>query len=166
MAEHCKKKNNNLLSEEDNILWDIFTESLKKSTKKEKIIKDIKINKSKKRSRQLNDLKLGQGVAISKKNYRNLSKGNVNIDDKLDLHGYRELEANNLLEEFINNSFENGKRLLLVITGKGQKGEGVIKKNIINWLNAKNIRNKILAVNHASNKHGGSGALYILLRKF
>jgi len=147
-------------------LWDIFTESLKKSTKKEKIIKDIKINKSKKRSRQLNDLKLGQSVAISKKNYRNLSKGNVNIDDKLDLHGYRELEANNLLEEFINNSFENGKRLLLVITGKGQKGEGVIKKNIINWLNAKNIRNKILAVNHASNKHGGSGALYILLRKF
>ncbi len=147
-------------------MWDIFTESLKKSTKKEKIIKDIKINKSKKRSRQLNDLKLGQGVAISKKNYRNLSKGNVNIDDKLDLHGYRELEANNLLEEFINNSFENGKRLLLVITGKGQKGEGVIKKNIINWLNAKNIRNKILAVNHASNKHGGSGALYILLRKF
>ena len=147
-------------------MWDIFTESLKKSTKKEKIIKDIKINKSKKRSRKLNDLKLGQGVAISKKNYRNLSKGNVNIDDKLDLHGYRELEANNLLEEFINNSFENGKRLLLVITGKGQKGEGVIKKNIINWLNAKNIRNKILAVNHASNKHGGSGALYILLRKF
>ena len=147
-------------------MWDIFTESLKKSTKKEKIIKDIKINKSKKRSRQLNDLKLGQGVAISKKNYRNLSKGNVNIDDKLDLHGYRELEANNLLEEFINNSFENGKRLLLVITGKGQKGEGVIKKNIINWLNAKNIRNKILAVNHASNKHGGSVALYILLRKF
>ena len=147
-------------------MWDIFTESLKKSTKKEKIIKDIKINKSKKRSRQLNDLKLGQGVAVSKKNYRNLSKGNVNIDDKLDLHGYRELEANNLLEEFINNSFENGKRLLLVITGKGQKGEGVIKKNIINWLNAKNIRNKILAVNHASNKHGGSGALYILLRKF
>ena len=147
-------------------MWDIFTESLKKSSKKEKIIKDIKINKSKKRSRQLNDLKLGQGVAISKKNYRNLSKGNVNIDDKLDLHGYRELEANNLLEEFINNSFENGKRLLLVITGKGQKGEGVIKKNIINWLNAKNIRNKILAVNHASNKHGGSGALYILLRKF
>ena len=112
-------------------MWDIFTESLKKSTKKEKIIKDIKINKSKKRSRQLNDLKLGQGVAISKKNYRNLSKGNVNIDDKLDLHGYRELEANNLLEEFINNSFENGKRLLLVITGKGQKGEGVIKKNIM-----------------------------------
>ena len=147
-------------------MWDIFTESLKKSTKKEKIIKDIKINKSKKRSRQLNDLILGLGVAISKKNYRNLSKGNVNIDDKLDLHGYRELEANNLLEEFINNSFENGKRLLLVITGKGQKGEGVIKKNIINWLNAKNIRNKILAVNHASNKHGGSGALYILLRKF
>tara|TARA_B100001013_G_C24522086_1_gene407366 strand:+ start:323 stop:577 length:255 start_codon:yes stop_codon:yes gene_type:complete len=84
----------------------------------------------------------------------------------LDLHGFNEVEAKNLLEDFINQSVESDKRLILVVTGKGQKGEGVIKKNIVSWLNTKDLRNKILAVNYASNKHGGSGALYILLRKF
>ena len=93
-------------------------------------------------------------------------EGNVFIEDKLDLHGFNEIEANNLLEDFINRSIENGKRLVLVITGKGKEGEGVIKNNIISWLNNKSLRNKILAVNHASKKHGGSGAIYILLRKF
>ena len=81
------------------------------------------------------------------------------------MHGFNEVEARNLLEEFINQSAESGKRLVLVVTGKGEKGEGVIKNNITSWLNTKGLRNKILAINYASNKHGGSGALYILLRK-
>ena len=84
----------------------------------------------------------------------------------MDLHGSNQIEARNLLEEFINQSIESGKRLVLVVTGKGQKGEGIIKNNIVSWLNTKELRNKILAVNHASNKHGGSGAVYILLKKF
>lgn len=84
----------------------------------------------------------------------------------MDLHGFNEVEAKNLLDDFINQSVESDKRLVLVVTGKGQKGEGVIKNNIVSWLNTKGLRNKILAVNYASNKHGGSGALYILLRKF
>ena len=49
--------------------------------------------------------------------------------------------------------------------GKGFRGEGIIKNNIINWLNEKDLRNMILAVNYASKKHGGDGALYIFLKK-
>ena len=70
------------------------------------------------------------------------------------------------MEDFINRSIENGKRLVLVITGKGKEREGIIKNNIVSWLNTKNLRSKILAVNYASKKHGGNGAIYILLRKF
>ena len=103
---------------------------------------------------------------LSKKNIRDFNKGNVFIENKLDLHGFNQEDAKNLLEDFINQSIENGKRLILIITGKGKEGEGVIKNNIISWLNNKSFRNKILAVNHASKKHGGSGAIYILLRKF
>ena len=84
----------------------------------------------------------------------------------MDLHGFNEVEAKNLLDDFINQSVESDKRLVLVVTGKGQKGEGVIKNNIVSWLNTKGLRNKILAVNYASKKHGGNGAIYILLRKF
>ena len=85
------------------------------------------------------------------------------VDNMIKLGWIEEVE--NLLEDFINRSIENGKRLVLVITGKGKEGEGVIKNNIISWLNTKDLRNKILAANYASKKHGGSGAIYILLRK-
>ena len=105
-------------------------------------------------------------LLYQKKNIRNFKKGNVFIENRLDLHGSTELEAKSLLQKFIDQSVKNGERLVLVVTGKGQKGEGIIKNNIVSWLNTKELRNKILAVNHASNKHGGSGAVYILLRKF
>ena len=83
----------------------------------------------------------------------------------MDLHGFTENEAKNKLKNFIIQSVEEKKRLVLVITGKGKDNEGVIKKNIIHWLNIKELRSKILAVNYASNMHGGSGALYIFLKK-
>ena len=145
-------------------MWELFSKNLNKSLKsnKNKIISKNK--KFENNTKELHELKLSQRLALSKKNIRDFSKGNVFIENKLDLHGFNLVEAKNLLEDFINQSVENGKRLILVITGKGKEGEGIIKNNIVSWLNAKDLRNKILAVNYASKKHGGSGAIYILLR--
>jgi len=147
-------------------LWELFTKNLNKFSKsnKNKII--FKSKKIKNNTKELPKLKLGEMSVLSKKNIRDFNKGNVFIEKKLDLHGFNQVDAKNLLEDFINQSIENGKRLILIITGNGKEGEGVIKNNIISWLNNKSLRNKILAVNHASKKHGGSGAIYILLRKF
>ena len=147
-------------------MWELFTKNLNKFSKsnKNKII--FKSKKIKNNTKELPKLKLGEMSVLSKKNIRDFNKGNVFIENKLDLHGFNQEDAKNLLEDFINQSIENGKRLILIITGKGKEGEGVIKNNIISWLNNKSFRNKILAVNHASKKHGGSGAIYILLRKF
>ena len=147
-------------------MWELFTKNLNKFSKsnKNKII--FKSKKIKNNTKELPKLKFGEMSVLSKKNIRDFNKGNVFIEKKLDLHGFNQVDAKNLLEDFINQSIENGKRLILIITGKGKEGEGVIKNNIISWLNNKSLRNKILAVNHASKKHGGSGAIYILLRKF
>ena len=147
-------------------MWELFTKNLNKFSKsnKNKII--FKSKKIKNNTKELPNLKLGEMSVLSKKNIRDFNKGNVFIENKLDLHGFNQEDAKNLLEDFINQSIENGKRLILIITGKGKEGEGVIKNNIISWLNNKSLRNRILAVNHASKKHGGSGAIYILLRKF
>ena len=147
-------------------MWELFTKNLNKFSKsnKNKII--FKNKKIKNNTKELPKLKLGEMSVLSKKNIRDFNKGNVFIENKLDLHGFNQEDAKNLLEDFINQSIENGKRLILIITGKGKEGDGVIKNNIISWLNNKSLRNKILAVNHASKKHGGSGAIYILLRKF
>ena len=147
-------------------MWELFTKNLNKSSKNDKKKTISKNKKFKNNTKELYELKLSQGIALSKKNIRDFSKGNVFIENKLDLHGFNLVEAKNLLEDFINQSVENGKRLILVITGKGKVGEGIIKNNIISWLNTKDFRNKILAVNYASKKHGGSGAIYIFLRKF
>ena len=147
-------------------MWELFTKNLNKYSKSNKKRTISRNTKFKKNTKKLHELKLGQGIALSKKNIRNFSKGNVFIENKLDLHGFNLVEAKNLLEKFINQAVKNNKRLILVITGKGKEGEGIIKNNIVSWLNAKDIRNKILAVNYASKKHGGSGAIYILLRKF
>ena len=78
------------------------------------------------------ELKLGQRTALSKKNINDFSKGNVFIENKLDLHGFNLVEAKNLLENFINQSVKNNKRLILVITGKGKEGEGIIKNKTTN----------------------------------
>ena len=147
-------------------MWELFTKNLNKFSKsnKNKII--FKSKKIKNNTKELPKLKLGEMSVLSKKNIRDFNKGNVFIENKLDLHGFNQVDAKNLLEDFINQSIENGKRLILIITGKGKEGEGVIKNNIISWLNTKDLRNKILAANYASKKHGGSGAIYILLRKF
>ena len=147
-------------------MWELFTKNLNKFSKsnKNKII--FKNKKVKNNTKELPKLKLGEMSVLSKKNIRDFNKGNVFIENKLDLHGFNQVDAKNLLEDFINQSIENGKRLILIITGKGKEGDGVIKNNIISWLNTKDFRNKILAVNYASKKHGGSGAIYILLRKF
>ena len=160
------KKKKTLLSDEDKVLWELFTKNLNKfsQSNKNKII--FKSKKIKNNTKEFPKLKFGETSVLSKKNIRDFNKGNVFIENKLDLHGFNQVDAKNLLEDFINQSIENGKRLILIITGKGKEGEGVIKNNIISWLNNKSLRNKILAVNHASKKHGGSGAIYILLRKF
>ena len=147
-------------------MWELFTKNLNKFSKsnKNKII--FKNKKVKNNTKELPKLKLGEMSVLSKKNIRDFNKGNVFIENKLDLHGFNQEDAKNLLEDFINQSIENGKRLILIITGKGKEGEGVIKNNIISWLNNESLRNKILAVNHASKKHGGSGAIYILRNLF
>ena len=164
-----QKLNNNkktFLSEEDKILWELFTRNLNKSSKINKKKPIVTNENFKNNIKKLDKLKLGQGIALSKKNIKDFSKGNVFIENKLDLHGFNLIEAKNLLKDFITQSVKNNKRLILVITGKGKEGEGIIKNNIVSWLNTKDLRNKILAVNYASKKHGGTGAIYILLRKF
>ena len=159
-------KKKNLISEEDKILWELFTKNLSKSIKSNDKKTFLKNEIYEDNNKETHELKFGQGIALSKKKIKDFNKGNIFIENKLDLHGFNLDEARNLLENFINQSIKNKNRVILVITGKGKEGEDTIKNNILSWLNSKDLRNKILAVNYASRKHGGTGAIYILFRKF
>ena len=110
-------------------------------------------------------LVIGNLTNIDKNTAERFKKGKMQLEAVIDLHGYKADEAYNSYLAFINKSFQHNKRMLLVITGKGVDGKGVIKQSLPDWSNLAEIRNKILAISPAMPKDGGSGAYYILLRR-
>ena len=99
---------------------------------------------------------------------KKISKGLYPIDASIDLHGLTLEQAYNQLNIFINRSFIQQLRLTLVITGKGQNSNNntTIKSSLLNWLNSDSIQPKIANISTAHQKHGGSGAFYVLLKKY
>ena len=105
---------------------------------------------------------------LDKATERRMAKGNVKIEGRLDLHGMTQLEAQGVLENFIEHAFRAGKREVIVVTGKGTRpsGEiGVLRQMTPNWLNMEPNRSRIVAFRYAAPKDGGEGALYIRIRK-
>ncbi|HEB79220.1 MAG TPA: hypothetical protein ENI79_01925 [Rhodospirillales bacterium] len=98
---------------------------------------------------------------------RNLRKGKISVEARLDLHGMIQSEAHKALSGFINSSHETGRRYVLVITGKGRGGvsSGVLRSMTPRWLNQSPNRDKIISYTQAAPRDGGEGALYILLKK-
>ena len=96
---------------------------------------------------------------------------------KIDLHGYTLEEANNSIEEFIQNCFDDKVTKIIVITGKGLRSKNVanpylskdlsiLKYSVPEYiLNNKNLMTKINEIKEANIEDGGSGAFYIFLKK-
>jgi DNA-nicking Smr family endonuclease len=111
------------------------------------------------------ELGIGETSRIDGSVARKLREGKYEIDATLDLHGRTQDEAFALLSSCITTAYAIGKRCILVITGKGSRGHGVIREQLPKWLNSSGLQDYILAIQQASPKHGGSGAFYVLLRK-
>jgi DNA-nicking Smr family endonuclease len=96
-----------------------------------------------------------------------LKRGLRPIEARLDLHGLTQAEAHRALIEFVEGCYGRGRRCLLVITGRGlgPEGSGVLKTAVPRWLAESSLRRRVLAVAAAQPRHGGAGALYILLRR-
>jgi len=95
---------------------------------------------------------------------KRLSQGEFAIDAKLDLHGMTLVDAHKKLVSFIEKQHHKGARCVLVITGKGNPGQ--LQREVPRWLSLSDMAARILVVSTASAKHGGSGALYVLLRRY
>jgi len=109
---------------------------------------------------------------------KELKRGKINIDRRIDLHGYSLVEAHEKFISEVKKNYNNNKRCLLIITGKGinKKIEneqytspklfyGKIKNSIINWINEEDLKKYILTYQDAGFEHGGDGALFVYLRK-
>jgi DNA-nicking Smr family endonuclease len=100
---------------------------------------------------------------------RRLSRGLARPDAILDLHGHNLATAYALLDSRLERAIAGGARLLLLITGKpraaGAEKRGAIREAVGDWLAASRHAADIAAVRNAHPRHGGAGALYIVLRK-
>lgn len=116
---------------------------------------------------------------LERKEKHRVLRGKVEIDAKIDLHGMRQNEAHNALIDRVSRARLDGKRVLLVVTGKGSstggssdgsepfwaRGGGVLKAQVPQWLNQQPLRSMIFSVQQAHQRHGGGGALYVFLKR-
>ncbi|GAB4394936.1 MAG: Smr/MutS family protein [Kiloniellaceae bacterium] len=113
------------------------------------------------------DLTHGSRANLDRRRAERLSRGKLPIEAALDLHGLRQAEAHRRLEHFLADCQTAGKRCVLIVTGKGLHKEdgGVLRANVPRWLNEAPNRARVLSFDYAQQKHGGTGALYVLLRR-
>jgi DNA-nicking Smr family endonuclease len=86
------------------------------------------------------------------------------IAARIDLHGLTLDRARASLESFVVGAWRRGDRVVLVITGKGREGEGMIRRLLPEWLAAPVLRPMIAGVQAAHRRHGGEGAFYVALK--
>ena len=87
------------------------------------------------------------------------------IEDRLDLHGLTQEQARKEVKAFIGSAVLNNLRHVLIITGKGRDGHGVLREKVPEWLKDSPLCFQINAISYAQPKDGGKGALYIRLKR-
>ena len=113
---------------------------------------------------------------------RRLRRGQIGIERRIDLHGMTQRAAHAALDRFLARAQDEGRRAVLVITGKGlyNKGDarqgddapfmrrdttGVLRAAVPRWLREGDNRHRVIAYHPARPRHGGAGAIYVVLRR-
>ena len=102
--------------------------------------------------------------AIEPKRKRRISREHE-LAPSLDLHGLDQDRARAVLAGFLRRASDDGWRAVLVITGKGARGDGVLRRMVPYWLSDPALRDLVAGVSEAHRHHGGAGALYVALKR-
>jgi DNA-nicking Smr family endonuclease len=110
-------------------------------------------------------------VPLERRLKQKLSRGQMSADAAIDLHGLRQHEAHDALRAFLHRAQRDGARVVIVVTGKGGRmaGDfeetGVLRRAVPLWLHMPDFRPLVVGFEEAARHHGGSGALYVRLRR-
>jgi len=110
---------------------------------------------------------------VERRTLQALRRGRKDVDSVIDLHGMRQEEAHFALLRFLHRAQSSGYGLVLVITGKGGAAagfgifeeRGVLRRMVPHWLRLPDLRPLVIGFEEASPQHGGSGAIYVRLRR-
>lgn len=115
-----------------------------------------------------------QPVRMDRKAFTRLKRGKSKPEARIDLHGMTAATAHTALTAFLLRAYSDGKRLVLVITGKGKhvddgdpvpRRTGVLRQQLPHWLDQPPLRQIVLQTTPAHQRHGGSGAFYVYLNR-
>ena len=117
-----------------------------------------------------------RGEALNRQTARQLERGKLPVEARLDLHGMRQREAHAAVRRFLKSAQGKGYRHVLVITGKGAAADttrpfyesderGVLRQAVPHWLSQPDLAPVVLSYSEAPRRLGGEGALYVRLRR-
>jgi len=180
------------LSSDERALWDSVARQTVPITpdKKAKVAEESPVRKPVKPAVPISPFRVGEtasatatfGQQVDRKPkvvmdagaFAKLKRGKLTPERRIDLHGMTLSQAHPALIRFIMEAHTDQKRLVLVITGKGDRKDpkgpfevqrGVLRRQVPMWLSAPPLNAYILQSVPSHQKHGGDGALYVYLRR-
>jgi len=105
---------------------------------------------------------------LNRKTMKKLKRGELPVQDFIDLHGFTKEEAEEEVKAFLIRSYKLGLRCVLIVHGRGLNSPDslpVIKEGLPRWLGQGPVRKVVLAFATARPYDGGTGAIYVLLRR-
>lgn len=94
-----------------------------------------------------------------------IARGREALALRLDLHGHDQDRARTRLTDALLRAQAEGARAVLVITGKGSQGDGVLRRRVPEWLSEPPLRSLVAGFAVADRRHGGEGAIYVALKR-
>ena len=96
---------------------------------------------------------------------KRVRRGRVEIDGTLDLHGHNQDTGRAALARFLRAAHARGARTVIVVTGVGRSGQGVLRRRLPEWLAERDLRSLVSGFAQAHRAHGGEGAYYVFLKR-
>jgi DNA-nicking Smr family endonuclease len=110
----------------------------------------------------------GAVVGLDPRVLRRLRRGEFAYQAWVDLHGMSAIEARDVVARFVGDAFNAGHRAILIVHGRGHNSKDnvpVLKERLKSWLARGQMGRVVLAFSSARPIDGGTGALYVLLRR-
>jgi DNA-nicking Smr family endonuclease len=96
---------------------------------------------------------------------KRVRRGKLEIGGSLDLHGHNQATGHAALTRFLRAAQARGDRTVIVITGTGHLGQGILRQRLPDWLAEPGLRALVSGFAQAHRAHGGQGAFYVFLRR-
>lgn len=95
---------------------------------------------------------------------KRVRRGKLEIGGTLDLHGYHQDSGRNAVVRFLMAAHRRGDRTVIVVTGVGRSGQGVLRQRLPEWLAEREVKPIVAGFAQAHRTHGGAGAYYVFLK--